>query len=250
MVITSDDHLKRKMMRKGSVLKYLGGISPGGAGCAAGGGVLLFSGILLCIFMRAGEFDWLRSAIAGGVFMLPGLLLILLGVLLKSLKEKRYLGRYEKKSPLTREELLKVEEEFKNRSTVILIPDSKASGRVLQNAGFLTEHYFKAPGNSYYVRKIEDMVAFFYSDRIRCADGGFTSGLAALSRGDSEPVSLSGISDKTGRELVKAVTERHPSVIGANPFSYGGRTYDMWKECDEVKELHSLVVSGRMKTGE
>ena len=94
------------------------------------------------------------------------------------------------------------------------------------------------------------MVAFFYSDRIRCADGGFTSGLAALSRGDSEPVSLYGISDKMGRELVKAVTERHPSVIGANPFSYGGRQYDMWKECGEVKELHASVVLGRRKAAE
>lgn len=244
MIKTVDDRMKRKLTKNGSVLKYMASFSAGAAGCIAGGLVLLFASVLIIVMMSAGDMDILQVAVVSGMFALPGLLLVLSGIAVKCRYAAVYMKKYQKKSGLTEGELRKMEGEFLEPGTLVLVNDGSSRGRNLETAGFLTEHYFKLPGNVYYVRKISDIVSFFYTNRIRFGDGGYGSGLAVLAKNDKEPVTVLGVSEAAGKEIVKAVVEKHPSVIGSNPFRYREDQYDVFKDCKEVKELHARVVSG------
>lgn len=69
---TNDNKMKAKLMKDGSVLKYMCGFSAAGEGCAGGGAVLLFAGILLGFFMSAADFGMPQALVAGGICVWPG----------------------------------------------------------------------------------------------------------------------------------------------------------------------------------
>ena len=238
---TNDSKMKAKMTKDGSVLKYMCGFSAAGEGCLGGGAVLLFAGILLGFFMSAADFGVPQSLVAGGIFAVPGLILVLLGLFLRTQGLKNYARRCQKKCGLTPEEMQIIDAEFTEPSTILFFNTSTSKSRAIRTGGFITTHYLKLPVHTLYIRKLKDIVAAFYSDKVPCLDGGYTSGLVVLSSRDKEPYILSGVPQKMCEEMAAAIIKWNPSVIGVNHFLYEDKEYNVLKKYDEVLALHERL---------
>lgn len=181
MEMTKD--LKKKAGNYGSVLKAYRAQGGGGAGIMAGGIVLLVFGVLLGALALLGSLR--AGAVVFAVFGGPGLLLTLLGNAKRKKRIESYLDFYLKDSGLNREELQEADRELMGPDAVKIGCATDRSGGKKEIVFMITEHYFLSawPVCGAYLRKIEDIVAAFYSAQIPGIDG-YRQNLFVITRRD------------------------------------------------------------------
>lgn len=179
MEMTKD--LRKSVEKNGSMLKAYRGQGGGGQGVAAGGYVLLGFGIFLGLLALIG------SALAGLIVFLifggPGLLLVLLGRSKHKKRMANYLEFYQQQTGYTLEELQEADRELMGPDAVMIGCATDRSSGTTEIVFIVTEHYFLSawPVQGAYLRKIEDIVAAFYSGSIP-GIGGCRQNLFLISR--------------------------------------------------------------------
>lgn len=247
MVFIPEERTKQKMMKDGSVQKFIISGAGAGIGMMAGGAVLVGAGILLTVFLLAG-LDAVSSIAVGMIFDVPGLLLIIIGIWLKNRRLKNYRKIISESSGLPEEEVARADEEFKNPQTMIMTIDKGQWNRGLKNAGFITEHYVRFPGIAPLLFRIEDLAACFYTKKFPCGDGGYGNALVAYgtNRDGVYDEEHSGCLLMSGDEaacqaIVEAVASKNPAVITGHFFTFEGKRYDALKNKKEVAALYQWM---------
>ncbi|GFI23043.1 hypothetical protein IMSAGC011_01820 [Lachnospiraceae bacterium] len=175
--------LQKKALRYGSVLKAYrtqGGL---GIGVFAGGITLLIFGILLGIFAAL-----IDIFIGAAVFLLfggPGLILCLIGNVKHKKRVDTYIDFFQQDTGYSALEIQQADQELM-RPDAIKIGSKIDDGRKCV-VYIVTEHYFLSVRavKGCYLRKLDDIVAAFYSNEIPGIDG-YRQGLFIITRQDTK----------------------------------------------------------------
>ncbi len=240
MVFVPDDKLKGKMSKNGSVLQYMYSVSGAGKGLAAMGAMLAVIGVMLAaaLYGVLGADSAVKIAAA---MIVPGVLLIVLGVVLQKKREKGWLQDHVKTSGLPEQEILQADQEFKQPGTVLFSFFKGKDSNSLKKMGFITNTYIRFPGTSPFLRHVNDVVACFYTKKYLCRDGGYDRAFVAYFTDGENGVLMDSPPEKASLEIVKAIEARNPMVITSHHFTYEGKTYDAVRDADEVVALHKRL---------
>lgn len=239
MIAPNPREILDKRTKNGSILKGLRDTGGVGAGLKAGGICLLVFCLLFAVPLAIGGF--IRAGLAiFAVLGAPGILLIIIGIILKNKQFSGYLEYYKKESGLDSSELAQVEQEL-SASDVLAIgnrmPDQGKKAPFYYC--FLTSHYavFPAVAGSCLIRRISDIVAIAYSQKIPGING-YKWGLVCNTTRDTDGGFYNAFLDKEScMELIGEVERRNPRVITAQTFEYQGKVYDMIKDGKAITEL-------------
>ncbi len=240
MVFIPDDKLKQKMSKNGSVLQFMYSVAGAGKGLIAMGAMLIGIAVMLAAALL-GIIGTAGAVKLAAVVIVPGILLIVLGVHMQKKKESGWLKAYMEPTGLSEQEIHQVEQEFRQPDTLFFSFWKGKDTNSLKKMGFITRTYIKFPGVNTYVFRLDDMVACFYTKKYLCEDGGYDKAFVAYPLNSEWGVLLRDVSEKTGLEIVKAIAERNPKVITEHHFSYEGKEYDAVRGLDEVIALHRRV---------
>ncbi len=247
MILQKGDKRRERYLKDGDVLRRMRDVGGKGKGCMAGGITLLVFGVLLgapCLFIGIKA-----AAVVGGIFGIPGLLLILLGKSMQAKKMKNYLSYYQEATGFDEQELKRVEQEIMAPDMILIgnVPDENRQGASEKNpqiSCMITEHYFVVPmlmGESY-IRRIEDMILATYSQEILGVNG-YKHGLVFLSKKDMDAYINAFLTRETCGEVIRALQSKKPDLITAQRFAYGGRQFDV---ITDGKEIARVFESGKI----
>lgn len=240
MVFEPNEKLKKKMEKNGSVLQYMYSVAGAGKGVIAVGGMLAGIGILLAAAL-SGTIGTEGAVKLAVVMIVPGILLILLGIFLQHKRERAWIAAYMKETGFKEQELHQIDEEFRQPGTVLLAFYKGKDTNSLKRMGFITANYIKLPAVKPFIYRLDDMVACFYTKKLLCRDGGYDDALIAYPLDAEQGFAITEPPEKASLEIVKAVKERNPKVITDHHFAYEGKEYDAAAEMDQVIELHKRV---------
>lgn len=155
----------QKLVRKyGSVLKAYRSRGGGAVGAMAVGIMLFVIGIILILlfFLTSG----VNGLTTGCAFAVPGLLLTLLGVILRGARVRGYLNYYQSETGYSAEELQAADRELMGPGTYVIA--GRTNRAKMEVVFMITEHYFMSvwPNKGCYLVKLEDIVAIFHSCQI------------------------------------------------------------------------------------
>ncbi len=230
--------MQKELVRDGSVLKGIRSLGGMALGCMAGGGVLLGAGVFL------GLFALLASPAAGlavlAFFGVPGLLLILWGRSSRKKRMNSYLDYYQEESGYSKEELQRVDQELQEPETLAIgAIDPQVSKKVPVIGCLISRNYVVMVQNMGlgYVRRIEDLAAAAYSQKIPGING-YKWGLVFIGVGDKECRIDARMDQEACAQIARALSERNPWVITAPAFISDGKQYDIIKDAGAVVELY------------
>ncbi|MBO5337155.1 MAG: hypothetical protein J6A94_08535 [Lachnospiraceae bacterium] len=166
MIASAENKYYQSLLKKGngSILKAIRADKGAGRGLIAGGIVLLGFAVMLglpCVFFAA-------SRLAGlglfGLMLLPGILMIILGIILKNKREANWLSYYQKEYGYTEEDLLQADKELSSDSVKLVLCRAVNATIEAFVYGFITENYVLINGVYPYLKKLDDVIAVAFSD--------------------------------------------------------------------------------------
>lgn len=247
MILEHGDKRRENILKNGEVLLRMRSTGGGAKGCMAGGIILIVIAALLMAVFLAMDLALAGTLVFGGFFGIPGILLLLLGVLFQRRKRKKYLDYYQEETGFDKEELGLLEQEIMEPDMIMFgnVPLEKNMGyseKKPQIACMLTRNYFVMPlimGKSY-IRRVSDMILATYSTEIPGING-YKHGLVFLSRRDDIAYMNAFLTRDVCHEIMKALWEKNPEIIAQQRFSYGERGYDVIKDSPEIVKLYENV---------
>lgn len=177
--------LQKKVTKYGSVLKAYRAGGGGGMGLFAAGVFFLIVGVLLGVPL-------MFVKVSGGltvlvIFGVPALIFILAGQLIHKKRVAGYLEYFQKETGYSQEELMEADRELLGPEAVKIVCETDMSNGKEQTVFFVTQHYFLSvwPVYGCYLRKLDDIVAAFYSNEIPGIDG-YRQNLFVITRQDTQ----------------------------------------------------------------
>lgn len=176
--------LRKKVDKYGSVLAAFRSQGGGGKGLMAAGIMLIviavvLGGLLMLVRLVGG-------LVAFAVMAVPGLAMLLPGIALDKKRQAGYLEYYQKETGYTLEELKEADRELLRSDAVKIVCKTDRMAGKKETAFMITEHYFLSiwPVKGCYLRKLDDIVAAFYSNEIP-GIGGCRQNLFIITRQDT-----------------------------------------------------------------
>jgi len=225
-MITSTQHADyQKLMKKGngSILKAIRTDKGGGKGLIAGGMVLIGAALVFSLF--------------GGLlfFGIPGVLLLVIGLVLKNKREGAWISYYQEESGYSESELRQADRELASPSAALVVTSASTTGNSI--ACIFTEHYMLMNGVSPYVRRLEDFIAAAFSDS---TDNWC---MASLTTRDKETKSIALFTDSAKKpelcnEIISELHRRNPKVLCGQAIVCEDRHYILERDGAEILRLY------------
>lgn len=245
MVLSTGYAEYQKLAKGGSILKGLRCSKGGGRGLIAGGwtfiGFAVFVGGLFLLMSITGA-----ALFFFGLLGIPGLILIGIGIPMRSKRNRTYMEYYQKETGFSEQELQQVDRE-------LAAPDVEIIGYVRAGgskkhpaiACMITEHYFVTEW--YYIRRLEDLIAAAYTDE------SVIFGLLCLAKQDEEAkfMTFGAASDKKEAlctEIIRALQRRNPALICDKRFTWNGQQFDLEKDGRAFRQMY-LEAGPEAKSG-
>lgn len=235
-MITSTEHkLYQRTMKKGkgSILKSIRIDKGGGKGMIAGAIILLVFTLPITIMgLLADAGDMVSILIS-----VPGLLLLILGIVLKNKRNASWIAYYQKESGFSEAELHEIDRELASPSTTIVtcrFPNTTKDSYV---AGFFTEHYVLINGVSPYLRRLEDIIAAAFSD------SGDIWCMAFLTVQDKETLGVNLVTETSRKEtlaneIMQELSRRNPKILCGQEIVCDGRGYILERDGAQLLRLY------------
>lgn len=242
MAATITNEMRKTLTKDGSVLKRLR--SAGGLPFA-----LLASGILLLVIAALMGIPLLIAGMAGialalaGAFVIPGLILVIYGIIAYNKRVQGYLAYYQKTTGLKADDLKLADREILEPGTVLISHPLKGKrGKDYSLGCFITKHFLVAPfpGGTCYLRQIKDLAAVIYTNEIPGINGCI-SGVVFLSENDPLPSYDASLTKDECMEIISIIKEKNPKTITDQRFFYKEKQYDIIKDYKEVARLFKEV---------
>lgn len=245
MIASTEHKLYQKMMRKGndSILKSIRIDKGGGKGLIAGAIVLLVFTVPFTVLGLIGD----PSSLFSYIISIPGLLLLILGIILKNKRTASWMSWYQEQTGFSESELHQVDRELASPSTTIVTSRFPNTVKDSYIAGFFTDHYVVINGVSPYVRRLEDIIAVGFSDStdIWC--------MAFLTVQDSETMAVNLVTDTSRKqtlcnEIMRELYRHNPKILCGQEIVCDGRNYILERDGEQLlhlyKEGRTLALKG------
>lgn len=235
MIASTEHKLYQKMMKKGkdSILKSIRIDKGGGKGLIAGAIVLLIFTLPISILFLLSDPDFVMAAVISA----PGLLLLILGIVLKNKRTASWISYYQEQTGFSEGELQQVDRELASPSTTIVTCRFPNTTKDCYIAGFFTEHYVVINGVSPYVRRLEDIIAAAFSDStdIWC--------MAFLTAQDEEALAVNLVTDTQRKEtlaneIMQELHRRNPNILCGQEIVCDGKLYILERDGAQILRLY------------
>ncbi len=235
--------LQKKATRYNSLLKAYrtqGGL---GAGAVAGGITLLIFGVMLAI--PSALIDIFIGLMVFLILGVPGLILCFVGNTKHKKRVDTYIDFFQKDTGYSAQEIHQADQELL-RSDAVMVGSKIDDGRK-QVIYIVTEHYFLSVWavKGCYLRKLDDIVAAFYSNEIP-GNGGYRQGLFVITRQDTKMPGIKNVytgkqylgfengmlrmqrdCKNTCSEVLNEMVKKAPHIITSQYISVKGTTYNL-----------------------
>ncbi|MCM1326406.1 MAG: hypothetical protein NC094_03410 [Bacteroidales bacterium] len=228
MIASTENKLYQDLMKKGkgSILQALRGKVGAGKG-------LIAAGIILLVFTLPGALMDLaagENAVVSILFTIPGILLVVFGIVMKSKRTNSWLSYYQEQTGYSEGELRQLDRELAAASTTLIIPDHNI-------ACFLTENYMVVNGMEPYVRRLEDIIAVAFSDSTD------TWCMVVLTKADKgiKRVGLFTDTEKKPelcKEIMQELCRRKPNILCGQEIVCDGKSYILERDGAELLRLY------------
>lgn len=235
-MIASTEHKlyqKHKKVGNGSILKSIRIDKGGGKGLIAGAIVLLIFTLpvtVLGIIVDA-------TAIFSYIVSAPGILLLVLGIILKRKRDSGWMSYYQETTGFSEGNLQQIDRELADPSVTLVI--CRTPNAAIDNyiACFLTQHYMVMNGIDPYVRRLEDIIAVAFSDST-----DFWT-MKCLTTQDKEAMSLDLFTDTHKKaalctEIMLELRKRNPKIVCGQEIVCEGRKYILERDSAELLRLY------------
>lgn len=240
MIASTDHKLYQKYQKAankkgGSILKCIRTEKGGGKGLIAGAIVLLVFTVPITILGLVTKAD----TIVPVLLSVPGLLLLILGIVLRNKRNSAWVSYYQKESGFTETELQQVDRELSSPSTTIVTCKYPGTMKDCYIAGFFTEHYVILNGGiEPYLWRLDDIIAagFSNSGDIWC--------MALLTVHDKETRGINCLITDTAKkpplanELLQELSRRNPKILCGQEIVCDGRHYILERDGAQILRLH------------
>lgn len=240
MIASTDHKLYQKLQKAagkkgGSILKNIRTCKGGGKGLIAGAIVLLvFTVPITIIGLLADAGDVISILLS-----VPGLLLLILGIVLRNKRNAAWVSYYQKESGFTETELQQVDRELSSPSATIAVCRYPGKGKDSYIAAFFTEHYVVLNGGiEPYLWRLEDMIAAAFSD------SGDIWCIALLTMHDKETRCINCLITDTDKkpllanEILQELSRRNPKILCGQEIVCDGRHYILERDGAQLLRLH------------
>lgn len=234
MIASSEHKIYKSMMKKGkgSILKAIRTNKGGGKGLIAGAIVLLVFTLPITLLSMLG---------GGGIFSIlvsaPGLLLLVLGIVLKRKRDTSWFSYYQKETGFSEGELQQLDRELASPSVTLVL--CRTPNAVVYNyiACFLTEHYMVMDGLDPYVRRLEDIIAVAFSDSTDFWN------MSSLTTQDKETKKIGLFTDtqrkeELCKEIMQQLSFHNPKILCGQEIVCEGRYYILERDGAELLRLY------------
>ena len=235
MVASTEHKVYKKLMKNGdgSVLKAIRADKGCGKGIIAGAITLLVFSLMIVIpCIMIGEY------IIAAAFVIPCILLIILGNVLHNRRKASWLSYYQEMSGFTENELKQIDRELSSASVRVVI--CKSPGAATENFPFcfVTENYMLINGVYPYLKRLEDVIALAFSDS---TDNWC---MASITKQDKETMAIKLFTD-TGKkealcnEVMQELRRANPNIICGQDILCEGKHYILERDGAELIRLYN-----------
>ncbi|MBD5469385.1 MAG: hypothetical protein HDR21_14750 [Lachnospiraceae bacterium] len=235
MIASTEHKLYQKTLKKGngSILKCIRIDKGGGKGLIAGAIVLLIFTVPISILCLVSDPDFVMAAVISA----PGLILLVLGIVLKNKRTASWLSYYQEQTGFSEGELQQADRELASPSTTIVTCRFPNTTKDTYVAGFFTDHYVVINGVSPYVRRLEDIIAVAFSDStdIWC--------MAFLTVQDKEALAVNLVTETSRKvtlanEIMQELSRRNPKILCGQEIVCDGRQYILERDGAQLLRLY------------
>lgn len=235
-MIASAEHKlyqKQKKAGKGSILKSIRIDKGGGKGLIAGAIVLLVFTLPITILGMIADV----TAIFSYIVSAPGILLLVLGIILKRKRNSSWMSYYQETTGFSEGELQQLDRELADPSVTLVV--CKTPNAAIDNyiACFLTQHYMVMNGIDPYVRRLEDIIAVAFSDSTDIW------AMTSLTTQDKEARSVGLVTDTDKKaalctEIMLELRSHNSKIICGQEIVCDGRNYILERDGAELLRLY------------
>lgn len=232
MIASTEHKSYQKLLKKGSILKGIRTDKGLGRGLIAGGVFLFIVGLL---FTFPDVFVGTFTEVIVGI--LPGAVMILLGIRLKKKREEEWTVYYQKETGFTEAELQRIDRELTASSVRLVIGTQPNGSRDSYVVAFITERYFVMNGMCPYVCRLEDMIAVGFSDSTDIWS------MKCLTKRDKDTTTV-GLVTTTERkvplyrEIIRELYYRNPDILFGQDIFCEGKHYILERDGAELVRLY------------
>lgn len=237
MIASTENKYYQKMLKKGkgSILKAIRMDKGGGKGMIAGGIVFLIFGLLLGLPLMLASLKLGLCVL--GVFVVPALLLMGIGTLLKRKREASWLSYYQENTGLSEMELVQLDRELAASSVKLVLCCAPNAAVETYISCYVTENYMVMNGLEPYVRRLEDIIAIAFSNSTDYWH------MSCLTKQDKETSMVDLITD-TGkkatlcREIMQELCARNSNILCGQQIACEGNSYILERDGAEILRLY------------
>ncbi len=251
MIASTEHKLYQDTIKKGkgSILRSIRNGKGGGKGLIAGAIVLLvFTLPFSIIGLIADAGDVISILISA-----PGLLLLILGIVLRHKRNSTWLSYYQKQSGFSESELQQADRELASPSTTIATCRYPGTMKDSYIAGFFTEHYVVLNGGiEPYIWRLEDIIAAGFSD------SGDIWCMAFLTVHDTETRGINCLITDTdkkpalAKDILQELSRRNPKILCGQEIVCEGSHYILERDGAQLLRLYqegrTLETANRQQT--
>lgn len=235
-MIASTEHKlyqKQKKVGNGSILKSIRIDKGGGKGLIAGAIVLLIFTLPITVLGIIVD----ATAIFSYIVSAPGILLLVLGIILKRKRDSSWMSYYQETTGFSEGELQQIDRELADPNITLVV--CRTPNAAIDNyiACFLTQHYMVMNGIDPYVRRLEDIIAVAFSD------SSDIWSMTSLTTQDKEAMSVGLVTDTDKKanlctEIMMELRSRNSKIICGQEIICDGRNYILERDGAELLRLY------------
>lgn len=237
MIASTEHKLYQNLMKKGkgSILKCIRISKGGGKGLIAGAIVLLIFTVPVSILFLLSDPNFFMAAVISA----PGLLLLVLGIVLKNKRTASWISYYQEQSGFSEGELQQADRELASPSTTIATCRYPGTMKDSYIAGLFTEHYVVMNGGLQpYIWRLEDIIAAGFSD------SGDIWCMVFLTIHDKEAMGINCLITDTDKkpplanEILQELSRRNPKILCGQEIVCDGRQYILERDGAQLLRLY------------
>lgn len=239
MTASSENKIYQNLLKKGdgSILKAIRIDKGAGRGLIGGGIVFLVFGLIFGIPVMAFAASPVAGLVVMGVLLVPAILLIVPGIILKKRREANWLSYYQKEYGYAESELLQADRELASSSVELVICRRPGSLKEDYIYCFITENFVLINGVWPYLKRLEDFIAVAFSD------SQYQWVMASITKQDDATMGIPLFTDTERKqalcvEVMQALYRHNPNILCGQQIVCEDRLYILERDGEQLIRLY------------
>ena len=239
MIASSENKVYQNLLKKGdgSILRAIRIDKGAGRGLIAGGIVFLVFGLLFGIPLLIFAASPMAGLAVFGVSLVPAIIMIVPGIILKKKREAKWLSYYQKEYGYSEAELLQADRELALPSVKLVVCRRPGSLKEDYVYCFITENFVLINGVWPYLKRLEDYIAVAFSDS---RDQWV---MASLTKQDDSTMGIPLFTDTERKkalcmEVMQELQRHNPDILCGQQIVCEDRVYILERDGEQLMRLY------------